>query len=238
MNQVANLNENKQIAIILRNSKKIEVDIEELVPGDIIFVNSGGFVPADTRILDNQLLKIDESALTGENEPVKKISNSIKQKNLMLGDQKNIAFMSTLVIEGKMMGVIFGTGKDSEIGKIATKITGHKAEKTPLERKVTRLTTIIGLTSIVLGVILFLTSYFLSNKINEVEPGKVDIKNLLLIAVSSAISLISESLTIIVKICLMVATKKWQEKMLLLKIQNQLKHLGMLMLFVQIKQEH
>ncbi|AUB31179.1 cation-translocating P-type ATPase [Spiroplasma floricola] len=226
LNQVAHLNENKQTAIVLRSSKKTEIDIEELVPGDIIFVNSGGFVPADTRILDNQLLKIDESALTGENEPVKKISDSIKEKNLMLGDQKNIAFMSTLVIEGKMMGVIFGTGQESEIGKIATKITGHKPEKTPLERKVTRLTTIIGLTSIVLGLILFLISYFLSDRIHDVQPGKADIKNLLLIAVSSAISLIPESLTIIVKICLMVATKKMARKNVIIKNPKSIETLG------------
>ncbi|WP_338985311.1 cation-translocating P-type ATPase [Spiroplasma endosymbiont of Diplazon laetatorius] len=221
LNQVSNLNENKQTAIVLRDSKKIEIDIEELVPGDVIFVNSGGFVPADTRIIDNQLLKIDESALTGENEPVKKISDSIKEKNLMLGDQKNIAFMSTLVIEGKMMGVIFGTGNESEIGKIASKITGHKQEKTPLERKVTRLTTIIGLVSIAMGLILFLTSFLLRDQL-----GDGSLKNLLLISVSSAISLIPESLTIIVKICLMVATKKMARKNVIIKNPKSIETLG------------
>ncbi|WP_339034374.1 cation-translocating P-type ATPase [Spiroplasma endosymbiont of Cantharis rufa] len=226
LNQVSNLNENKQFAIVLRNSKKIEINIEELVPGDIIFVNSGGFVPADTRIIDNQLLRIDESALTGENEPVKKISDSIKDKNLMLGDQKNIAFMSTLVIEGKMMGVIFGTGKESEIGKIANKITSHKPEKTPLEKKVTLLTAIIGLTSIILGLILFLTAWFLRDSIHPSSGGRADIKNLLLVAVSAAISLIPESLTIIVKICLMVATKKMAKKNVIIKNPKSIETLG------------
>ncbi|WP_101780423.1 HAD-IC family P-type ATPase [Spiroplasma monobiae] len=226
LNQVANLNENKQVAIVLRDSKKTEVDIEELVPGDIIFVNSGGFVPADTRIIYNQLLKIDESALTGENEPVNKTSDIIKDKNLMLGDQKNIAFMSTLVLEGKMTGVIFGTGKDSEIGKIATKITGHKQEKTPLEKKVTKLTSIIGLASIILGLILFLTSWLLREQLNEVNPENAQLKNLLLVAVSSAISLIPESLTIIVKICLMVATKKMARKNVIIKNPKSIETLG------------
>ncbi|AGR41826.1 cation-translocating P-type ATPase [Spiroplasma diminutum] len=221
LNQVAHLNENKQTAIVLRNSKKTEIDIEELVPGDIIFVNSGGFVPADTRIIDNQLLKIDESALTGENEPVKKISDSIKEQNLMLGDQKNIAFMSTLVLEGKMMGVIFGTGQDSEIGKIATKISSHKPEKTPLERKVTHLTATIGLASIILGLILFLTSFFLLT-----DENSKTIKELLVISVSAAISLIPESLTIIVKICLMVATKKMAKKNVIIKNPKSIETLG------------
>ncbi|WP_053228489.1 HAD-IC family P-type ATPase [Spiroplasma taiwanense] len=222
INQISSLNENKQYAIVLRNSEKMEIDIEKLVPGDIVFFNSGGFVPADIRIIQNQVFKIDESALTGENEPVKKVSDPLFEKSLMLGDQKNIAFMSTLVIGGKLIGVVFGTGNNSEIGKIASKITKNNTIKTPL-KKVIKLTAVIGLTSIFLGLILFLTSWFSMDKLAENLQGW---NKLLLIAVSAAISVIPESLTIIVKICLMVATKKMAAKKVIIKNPKSIETLG------------
>ncbi|QEH61378.1 P-type Ca2+ transporter type 2C [Spiroplasma chinense] len=228
LNQVASLGDKKRIAVVLRDGNKKEIDIEELVPGDIIFIKSGDFVPGDTRIVDNQMLKIDESALTGENESVDKISEIIKEKNLVLGDQKNIAFMSTLVVEGKMMGVVFGTGPNSEIGKIATKITDTKKETTPLERKVVKLTVVIGLISVILGLILFGVTLLIKNNLDwATNPEQFEsYSKLILIAVSSAISVIPESLTIIVKICLMVATKKMARKNVLIKNPKSIETLG------------
>lgn len=213
----------KQKILALRGWTKQEVYVEDLVPGDIVYVNAGDFVPADIRIIDNQMALIDESALTGENEPVLKFSEIIDSNNLVLGDQKNIAFMSTLVMEGKLLGVVFGTGSESQIGKIATKITAHKKEKTPLENKVIKLTTIIGLVSIILGVILFVISWFMRDELSlNMRPWN----KLMLIAVSAAISIIPESLTIIVKICLMIATKKMVRKNVIIKNPKSIETLG------------
>lgn len=194
-----------------------------MVPGDIIFVKAGDFVPADIRIIDNQFVLINESALTGENEPVLKDDGVNDSENLVLGDQKNIAFMSTIIMEGKMQGVVFGTGKDSQIGKIATNITESKKQKTPLEKKVIRLTTIIGIISLILGSILFILAWFIRDYLSENIRSW---NKLLLIAVSAAISIIPESLTIIVKICLMVATKKMARKNVLIKNPKSIETLG------------
>ncbi|ASP28334.1 cation-transporting ATPase [Spiroplasma corruscae] len=213
----------KKVILVLRDSVKKEIPIEQLVPGDIIYVKAGDFVPADIRIIENQLALIDESALTGENEPVLKDDEAITSNNLVLGDQKNIAFMSTLVMEGKLLGVVFGTGKDSQIGKIATNITTSNKEKTPLEAKVIRLTTIIGIISLILGLILFGLSWLFKDNLDE---GVRSWNRLMLIAVSAAISVIPESLTIIVKICLMVATKKMARKNVLIKNPKSIETLG------------
>ncbi|AHI52475.1 cation-translocating P-type ATPase [Spiroplasma culicicola] len=223
LRQSESINEQRNFAWVLRDSIKKEIDTQYLVPGDIIFSKSGDFVAADCRIFSNQLLKIDESALTGENEAINKISEKIKEKDLVLGDQKNIAFMSTLVIEGKMTGIVIKTGKDSEIGKIATNITDHKAERTPLESKVIRLTTIIGFISIALGVLMFLATLLIRDNLN---PELQSYNKLMLIAVSSAISVIPESLTIIVKICLLVASRKMARKNVLIKNPKSIETLG------------
>ncbi|AOG60084.1 cation-transporting ATPase [Spiroplasma helicoides] len=224
-NQKISLSEKQQKALVLRDGKKTTIDIEELVPGDIIFSKSGDSVPADSRIIDNQLLKVDESALTGENEAVEKVDDIIKEAEIVLGDQKNIAFMSTLVVEGKMVGVVFNTGKESEIGKIASNISESKRVKTPLEKKVTKLTFFIGIVSVILGILIFGVAFSLKNRADFPEDMKSIYKQMLL-AVSSAISVIPESLTIIVKICLMVATKKMAKKHVLIKKPKSIESLG------------
>ncbi|QBQ07342.1 Ca2+-transporting ATPase [Spiroplasma gladiatoris] len=220
LNQKEAIKNNSVQAIVLRDSKQIKISIEEIVPGDIIYTKSGDYVPADCRIIENQMLKVDESALTGENEAVDKVDEILDENQLVLGDQKNIAFMSTLVIEGKMKGVVFNTGRESEIGKIATKISETKKKKTPLEKKVAKLTLIIGIISIILGTIIFTIAYLNNSKINE------SVYQLLLVAVSSAISIIPESLTIIVKICLMIATKKMATKNVMIKKPKSIETLG------------
>ncbi|QGS51575.1 cation-translocating P-type ATPase [Spiroplasma tabanidicola] len=220
LNQKEAIKNNVLEAVVLRDGKQTRINIEELVPGDIIYTKSGDFVPADSRIIDNQMLKVDESALTGENEAVEKVDEVIEEQHLVLGDQKNIAFMSTLVVEGKMVGVVFNTGRESEIGKIATKISETKKQKTPLEHKVSKLTLIIGLASVILGAIIFGIAYVNNEKIGE------SIYKLLLVAVSSAISIIPESLTIIVKICLFIATKKMARKNVMIKKPKSIETLG------------
>lgn len=130
----------EQHVIVLRDGMQKEINVEELVRGDIVYLDTGKFVPADIRIIEAPQLKVDESALTGESLPVEKTSDIINVKDPVLGDQINIGFMSTYVTSGRATGVVVATGPYSEVGKIAQSISETKKLKTPLQTKLNHLT--------------------------------------------------------------------------------------------------
>ncbi|PPE05990.1 cation-translocating P-type ATPase [Williamsoniiplasma lucivorax] len=224
MNYISSLGNKEEILIsVLRDGVIKQVNVEFLVPGDVVYSKLGEFIPADLRIVDQSVLKIDESSLTGESEPVEKSAEVIKEDNLVISDQKNIAFMSTMILEGKLVGLVLNTGLDSEIGKIASKITTHKTNRTPLEKKIKALTIRIGIIALIFGALLLAFSLFIRDEL----PVALQAWNtLLLLAVSAAISVIPESLTIIVKLCMMIATKKMDKNNVQVKNPKSIETLG------------
>ena len=123
---------------VKRDDKIIVINTKELVPGDIIYLESGETVPADIRILSCESLKVDESALTGESVPVQKNSEVLKN-NLILQEQKNMLFLGTNITNGKCTGIVVSTGKNTEIGKIALSLNEIDRIETPLQLKIKEL---------------------------------------------------------------------------------------------------
>lgn len=191
-----------QISKVLRSSKVQEVDANELVPGDIIILEAGNYVPADCRLIESFNLKIEESSLTGETEPVGKITNKLKQSNVPIGDMKNMAFMATVVVNGHAKAVVTETGMNTKVGKIANMIIEDEALETPIQRKLAQVGKVLGTTCLVIcGVI------FIIGLLKNIEPVEM-----FMTSVGLAVAAIPEGLPAIVTIVLSIGVTKMAKK--------------------------
>src|SRR4051812_9121839 len=120
-------------AKVLRDGKVIEVPSREVVVGDILSLDAGDYVPADGRLIENHSLQINESSLTGESLAVIKSIEPIEEKDVSIGDQKNMVFSGSFVTYGRGVVLVTGTGMKTEIGKIANLLESAKEKKTPLQ---------------------------------------------------------------------------------------------------------
>src|SRR5690606_35396898 len=121
-------------SLVRRQGEVREINSADIVPGDIVILDAGRYIPADLRLVESVNLQIDESALTGESVAVEKDAFAVFSEDYIpLGDRDNTAYMSTLVTYGRGIGVVTGTGADSEIGKIAGILSQDDETKTPLE---------------------------------------------------------------------------------------------------------
>lgn len=145
--------------IVLRDGKEIEIPSKELVPGDIVYIDTGDRLPADIRIIEASGLKIDESSLTGESMPVKKNIEPILKENSTLGERSNIGHSSTVVTSGYGKGIVIATGMNTEIGQIASMLQQEEEKETPLQRKLDTLGKKLGQIIIVLCVIVFIGGF-------------------------------------------------------------------------------
>ena len=138
---------------VLRDGKVQVVHSEDLVVGDVILLEAGDAVPADARIIENASLKIEEAALTGESVPVTKVMEIINlkegEKDVSLGDRKNMMYMGSTVVYGRGQAVITATGMDTEMGKIADALTKAEEGQTPLQIKLGQLSHILTNTNLV-----------------------------------------------------------------------------------------
>jgi len=132
-------------SIVIRNSKTLTINSKDLVPGDIIELEAGNFVPADCRLIDSYNLKIEESALTGETVPVTKDASMILNKNIALGDTVNMAFSTTIVTNGHAKAIVTETGMNTKVGKIAKMIITDEAPQTPLQKKLAGIGKTLGI---------------------------------------------------------------------------------------------
>lgn len=138
---------------VLRDGKIVTLKSEDLVPGDVVVLEAGDSVPADGRIIECASMKIEEAALTGESVPVNKIVSLLNlegEKDVPLGDRKNMIYMGSTVVYGRGKAVITGTGMNTEMGKIADALSQAKDEETPLQIKLNQLSKI--LTVLVVGI--------------------------------------------------------------------------------------
>lgn len=183
---------NSPIVQVLRDGHVGSIDYQDLTIGDLVFLSSGSFVPADLRLVECEQLEIDESMLTGENEPVKKQAEFVSYQELPIMEQKNMAFMSTYVTKGKAVGLVSAIAKQSEVGHIAKLLTDQKTESSPLQIKLAQLSKLLGILTVGLCGLMFVI-------------GLVQGKNLfdmLLLAISLAVAAIPEGLPAIVSITL------------------------------------
>ena len=132
---------------VVRGGVQTTVKSEELVPGDIILLEAGDAVPADARIIESASLKVEEAALTGESVPVDKLIRALKlegEKDVPLGDRKNMTYMGSTVVYGRGKAVVVDTGMSTEMGKIAGALAEAKDEQTPLQKKLGQLSKILS----------------------------------------------------------------------------------------------
>ena len=200
---------------VKRDDKIIVINTKELVPGDIIYLESGETVPADIRILSCESLKVDESALTGESVPVQKSSDVLKN-NLILQEQKNMLFLGTSITNGKSTGIVVSTGKNTEIGKIALSLNEIDRIETPLQLKIKELSKKI--TFIVFIILIFIFILALINKYTIIE--------IIMLCSSLAVAAIPEGLPTVITITLSVGISNLAKKKTVVKQMQAVETLG------------
>lgn len=200
---------------VKRSNKIIVINTKELVPGDIIYLESGETVPADIRILSCESLKVDESTLTGESVPVQKSANVLKE-NLILQEQKNMLFLGTSITNGKCTGIVISTGKNTEIGKIALSLNEIDRIETPLQLKIKELSKKI--TFIVFIILIFIFILALINKYTILE--------IIMLCSSLAVAAIPEGLPTVITITLSVGISNLAKKKTVVKQMQAVETLG------------
>ncbi|MGI6787732.1 MAG: cation-translocating P-type ATPase [Acholeplasmataceae bacterium] len=142
-------------ATVIRDGVELVLDVSDLVVGDIVLLEAGDYIPADLRIIESVNLKIDESILTGEAVPVDKKATVIAKDEVALGDRINSGYMSTVATYGRGVGLITGTGMNTEIGHIATMISVAKTDQTPLQRSIAKLGKTLAIIAVIVTLVIF-----------------------------------------------------------------------------------
>ena len=178
----------------VRDGKEMEIPSEELVPGDIVLLASGAKVPADLRLVEVTELRTEEAPLTGESLPVEKTAGPIGERNLTPGDQANMAFMGTIVVNGRGRGVAVETGVRTVLGQIARDVKGLGVTETPLQRKIVRFAQYIGLLVLGSAAAIIILGLMLGMTFAEVFG----------IAVAAAVATVPEGLPIVVTVTMAI----------------------------------
>ena len=194
-------------AVVIRSGFEEKIDASELVPGDLIVLEAGSIIPADIRLIESASLKIDEASLTGESQHSYKHTNIIK-KQIDIANQKNMAFMGTVVVYGKGLGVVVKTGMSTEFGKIAHSLIEVEAEPTPMKKKLAKLGKQLVIAIALICVIVF---------INILIKGTLSWNETFIVALSLAIAAAPTSLPAIVTIALSKAVVDLSKKNMLVK---------------------
>ena len=189
-------------AKVIRDGESNEINAEDLVPGDIVLLEAGNYVPADCRILESFNLKVEESSLTGETEPVLKDENMICKNDIALGDMANMAFMSSIVVNGHGKAVVTDTGMNTKVGKIANMMIENDAPETPIQKKLGQVGKSLGIVCLVICIFIFFIG--LIKNINPIE--------MFMTAVGLAVAAIPEGLPAIVTIMLSIGVTKMAKK--------------------------
>lgn len=181
-----------------RNGMIVEISARDLVPGDLIYLESGNLVPADVRIIESVNLRIQESTLTGESEPVDKEVDALEPVNLPLGDRKNLGYMGTSVTYGHGKAIVVETGMRTELGKIATLIQQVTTEITPLQRRLDQVGKIMAILGISVAALVML--------IGVLHGGTLS--DMFLTAVSVAVAVVPEGLPAVVTVTLALGAQR------------------------------
>lgn len=186
-------------ALVKRDGSIIEIPSEEVVVGDIVIIDAGRYIPADLRLIESANLKIEESAFTGESVPAEKNSDIINKENdVPIGDQHNMAFMSTLATYGRGTGIVIATGMDTQIGKIAKMLDAEDENTTPLQKKLAQLGKTLGFAAVGISIVMFIVSMF---------QGR-DFLEMFMTSISLAVAAIPEGLPAIVAIVLALGVQR------------------------------
>lgn len=202
-------------ARVLREGTPQEIDASEVVPGDILILETGNRVAATARVTWSEELEVDESALTGESLPTGKLPGTLKE-DIPLADQKNIVHMSTSVTGGRGRAVVVATGMDTQIGRIAEEVRTTGREETPLQKKMNRLSTALGGASIVLAAGVFGLGLLRGYNITD----------MLMFSVAVAVSAIPEGLPAVISVTLALGVRRMAGKNAIIRRMPAVETLG------------
>lgn len=209
-------------AHIIRDGKRGTIPASELVPGDIVFLEAGNFIPADLRLVEAVNLRVEEAALTGESLPIQKNAGIVLKGESSLGDMTNCAFMGTMVAYGRGIGMVTSTGMSTQLGQIATMLQEVENEETPLQKKLDDLGRTLGYACIAVCVLVFVTGVIRAE--NLLDPQLwVD---QFMIAVSLAIAAVPEGLPAIVTISLALGMREMVNRHALIRRLSSVETLG------------
>lgn len=217
-----------RFAKVRRDGIVKEIDIEEVVPGDIVLFEEGDKFPADLRIYKGFSLYVDEAILTGESEPVKKTVKPVDEKEI-LADRTNLGYMNTIITRGNGEGVVIGTGMNTEIGKIAESLQAEETEQSPFQREVDQFGRTLGIIIIIICAAVFFLELFLILIGNAwtIPPEAVD--ELILafeIAISLAVSAVPEGLVVVITVVMSIGMRKMANRNALVRKLTAVETLG------------
>lgn len=195
-------------ATVIRDGQRKHVKAEELVPGDIVVLETGDIIPADMRLIEASNLKIDESSLTGESVAVEKDANFETSEDVGIGDRENYVHSSSIVTYGHGIGLVATTGEETEIGKIATSLDSVEEKETPLQRQLKKLSKLLAVLVVVVCIAVFALGYFRTGD---------DLLETFMVAVSLAVAAIPEGLTAVVTIVLSIGMNRMADRKAIVK---------------------
>ena len=191
------------VAKVRRNGKVLTVNGEDIVPGDIVILETGCYVPADIRLINTYNLKVEESSLTGETEAVEKDENAVfNNQKIPLGDMKNMVFAGTAVVNGHAEGIVANIGMNTEVGKIASMIITNEAPQTPIQKKLSEVGKVLGIACVVICAFIFVIGVI----------KKISVVEMFMTSVGLAVAAIPEGLPAIVTIILSIAVTKMAKR--------------------------
>lgn len=189
-------------AKVLRNNIVSIIDSKELVPGDLILLEAGHYVPADARLIQSVNLKVEESALTGESIPVDKDATSILKESTPLSERNNLVMATTIVTYGRGIGIVTNIGMDTQVGHIAKLIMSDTAPETPLQKKLGTTSKYLGISALLICIVIFIIGLM----------NQMPILDMFMTSVSLAVAAIPEGLPAIVTIMLSLGVQRMAKK--------------------------
>ena len=210
-------------ARVVRDGLPQSIPAHDIVPGDVVILEAGNYVPADMRLIEAVNLKIDEASLTGESSPAEKAAEVVLDKGVPVGDRKNTAFMSTVVTYGRGKGLVTSTGMDTEIGLIARMIQSYEEEETPLQKRLDELGKTLSTVALFLCAMVFVIGIVRNASGSGYETS---ILTLFMTAVSLAIAAVPEGLPAVVTITLALGMQRMVRRHVLLRKLRAVETLG------------
>jgi len=210
-------------AKVKRDGHIEKIDSDGVVPGDIIILDAGDYIPADLRIVESMNLKIDEAALTGESKPVAKDANIVLHEDTGLGDRINLASMGTVVTYGRGAGVVYATGMNTEMGKIAAFLSETDEANTPLQDKLNAMAKTLGIICIFTCALVFAIG-FIYNFLGFGDHR--DIIEMLMVSVSLAVAAVPEGVAIVATVILAIGVQKMVKANAIIKKLRAVETLG------------
>ncbi|MFX0017143.1 MAG: cation-translocating P-type ATPase [Promethearchaeota archaeon] len=215
-------------AKVRREGKVMEIDVEDLVPGDIVLIEEGDKFPADIRLYKEFSLDVDEAILTGESKPVKKQLEPVDEK-MILADRTNLGYMNTIITRGNGEGIVIGTGMNTEIGKIAESLQEEKVELSPFQKEVNRFGKLLGIVILVICAAVFVVELLIIIITEGLAFGPTEVNEIIEafeISISLAVSAVPEGLIVVITVVMSIGMRKMADRNALVRKLTAVETLG------------